>query len=90
MAVLGELDGRLEGVRVRLAALKLADGSLQALRKQIALANRDYRDVLVAAEYPGRWKVTSSFYNSPQKLSKKERQQIAEADWNQYESWLRE
>jgi len=59
------------------------------LKKQIAAANQDYRDVLVAAEYPGRWKVTSSFYNLSKRVSKKERQLIADADWQQYEDWLR-
>jgi hypothetical protein len=89
MAILGALDSRLEGIRVRLAALKLAEGNLEALKKQIAIANRDFRDVLVAAEYPERWKVTSTFYDLPTKVSKKERQRIVDADWQQYQSWLR-
>jgi hypothetical protein len=89
MATLGGLDSRWEGVRVRLAALKLAEGNMEALKKQIAIANRDFRDVLVAAEYPGRWKVTSTFYDLPKKVSKKERQRIVDADWQQYQSWLR-
>jgi hypothetical protein len=89
MTILGELDNRWGSIRVRLAALKLADGSLEVLKKQIAFANQDYRDVLVAAEYPGRWKVTSTFYDLPKKVSKKERQRIVDADWQQYQDWLR-
>jgi hypothetical protein len=43
----GSVDG---SPRVQLAVLKLADGNLEALRRSINTANRDYRDVLVAAE----------------------------------------
>lgn len=71
--------------RVRLAALKLADGNLDSLAKHIDTAKRDYRDVLVAAEYPGYAKVGFRM----RELSKKERQRIVDADWNQYEDWLR-
>jgi hypothetical protein len=76
-------------VRVRLAALKLADGNLEALRKQIGFAKRDYRDVLVLAEHPEYWKATSGVRNPPRTLSKKQRQQIVDADWQQYVNWVR-
>jgi hypothetical protein len=39
-------------VRVQLAALKCANGNLKTLAKQIDAALEDYRDLLVAAEYP--------------------------------------
>jgi len=39
-------------LRVRLAALKRANGNLKTLAKQIDAALEDYRDLLVAAEYP--------------------------------------
>ena len=87
-AVLEGLDRRLDGARVRVAALKLADGSLEALRRQIALANRDYRDVLVAAEYPRYWEAAAKVGLRLKKLSKKERQRIVDADWKQYCDWL--
>jgi hypothetical protein len=35
-----------------LAALKLANGDLNALKRHITLAKQGYRDVLAAAEYP--------------------------------------
>lgn len=88
-AALEELDHRLDGSRVQLAALKLADGNLESLRKQIAVANRDPRDVFVAAEYPGYWKAAAKFGMQLKKLSKKQRQQIVDADWTQYSDWLR-
>jgi len=67
----------------------LADGNLEALRKQIGFAKRDYRDVLVLAEHPEYWKATSGVRNPPRTLSKKQRQQIVDADWQQYVNWVR-
>ncbi len=43
-----------EPCRVRLAALKIAAGSLEELRIQIKIAKTDYRDVLAPAENPPR------------------------------------
>lgn len=37
--------------RIRFAALKLSDGDLPALRSAVDLANTDWRDLLVAAEF---------------------------------------
>jgi hypothetical protein len=37
--------------RVRFAALKLSNGSLAGLQKAVALANEDWRDLLVSAEF---------------------------------------
>ncbi len=44
-----------EPYRVRLAALKIAAGSLEELRVQIKIAKTDYRDVLASAEYPPQY-----------------------------------
>ena len=55
MSVLEEYGGEKwerECPRVQLAALKLADGKLEVLKKQISTAKRDFRDVLAPAEYP--------------------------------------
>lgn len=74
-----------ERARVRLAALKLADGDLQKLRHQIASAKCDYRDVLSGAEYPGySGKCTGLRQPSPE-----ERERIIGSDWQQYEAWLK-
>jgi hypothetical protein len=40
---------RLE--RVRFAALKVSGGDVEKLRKAVALANRDWRDLLMAAGF---------------------------------------
>jgi hypothetical protein len=41
-----------ERERVQLAILKLSEGNEEKLREFVALAKRDYRDVLFWAEYP--------------------------------------
>jgi hypothetical protein len=37
--------------RIRFAALKLSAGNLEALRSAVGLANRDWRDLLMAAGF---------------------------------------
>jgi hypothetical protein len=88
MAVLNEYaESKLskECPRVQIAALKLAQGNLESLRRQISTAKRDYRDVLAAAEYPeymraGMFQV--------RRLSHKEQQRIVNSDWDQYQRWM--
>jgi hypothetical protein len=84
-AIVTEFTSRWESARVQLAALKMADGNLDSLRRHVASAKQDYRDILVAAEYPDYWKAPSG----GDKLSESERKRIVDADWQQYESWLR-
>ena len=86
MTLLGEYDeSRQEPIRVRLAALKLADGDLEKLRAHIQLALRDYRDALAAAEYPVYMK--TGFRVG--KLAEDQKARIVEDDWRQYEEWMR-
>jgi hypothetical protein len=73
-----------ESFRVQAAALKLANGNLDDLQRRIAAAKQDYRDVLVAAEYPEYWRMTSS----GRKMAGIERDRIIDSDWKQYEAWL--
>lgn len=70
--------------RVRLAALKLASGSIEQLRREIETAKCDYRDVLAPAEYPGYSKRMFRI----QELPGDEQQRIIDADWSQYYDWL--
>ena len=78
-------EDRPRGInRVRLAFLKIADGDLQALRHEIDVAKRDYRDVLASAEYPEYMKKVPP----SSALAEVERERIIRADWNQYLSWL--
>src|SRR5271170_6538774 len=61
MAIVAVYTSRWElgTIRVQLAALKLADGHMDSLRRYIDAAQSDYRDVLVPAEYPKYWRATS-------------------------------
>lgn len=75
---------RIERARVLLAALKLANGDLHSLRRHIGAANHDYRDVLMAAEYPEYAKAGVRVAELP----RKERRRIVNSDWDQYQKWL--
>jgi hypothetical protein len=70
--------------RVQVAALKLALGDVKKLRRHIATARQDYRDVLSAAEYP----MASVRLSAMNSLSEKERQNMYDSDWDQYQQWL--
>lgn len=87
MAMLSEYgveDWQREADRVRLAALKLAAGSIERLRYEIEGAKADYRDVLGPAEYPGYGKRVGG----RKKLPPEEEQRVIDADWKQYQDWL--
>ena len=73
-----------EAHRVRLAALKLAAGSVDRLRYQLEGAKCDYRDVLAPAEYPGYCRRV----HRPGELPSDEEQRIIDADWMQYQDWF--
>jgi hypothetical protein len=86
-AILDEYGGepwQRDRERVQLAALKLATGSLDELRRHVAVAKRDYRDVLAAAEYPAYMQRSAPGLSVPDS----ERQGIYEADWEQYRRWF--
>jgi hypothetical protein len=84
LSVYGVEQWHRERHRVQAATLKLANGNLEALRKHIEIAKRDYRDVLVVAEYPEYWKGRSANLE----ISHKERSRIIDRDWQQYQAWL--
>ena len=87
LALLGEYgteSWHSEPDRVRLAALKLASGSIEMLRQEIEVAKCDYRDVVVGAEYPDYLKrVPRSGALPPE-----QEQRIIDTDWRQYQDWL--
>jgi len=79
----GTRDWHREVVRVRLAVLKLANGSHKKLRDFLATADRDYRDVLSYAEYPRYFgEIDPAEQNEPK------RRRVIDADWRQYRQWL--
>jgi len=75
-----------EQPRVWLAALKLANGDVEALRAHVNAAKTDYRDVLSWAEYPAYSRNVSGVRIRP---TAQEQRQIIDDDWAQYEMWLR-
>jgi hypothetical protein len=81
----GTKKGQRGGPRVQLAALKLAQGGVEKLRPLVESAMRDYRDVLVWAEYPNYHKIGFRV----RELPIKEQRRVIDSDWKQYEGWLR-
>ena len=70
--------------RLHIALLKLADGSLESLQKNIAVP-ADSRDVVSLAEYPAYHRKSQTAMD---KLSDSELKKIFEDDWRQYCDWL--
>ena len=70
-----------EALRIYAAALKEGDGNIAKLEGAIELANLDFRDLLMAAEYPNQAKQGYSASPSPE---------IIEADWSQYSDWFKQ
>ena len=81
LAILGRFAAP-EPHRVRLDALKLAAGDVARLERTVQLASTDYRDVIAQAEYPSYM----VFVPGP---SQSAEAQIIDADWKQYQKWLR-
>ena len=84
LAEYGPEDWHGEPDRVRVACLKLANGDLERLRREVEGAKHDYRDILSPAEYPGYSKRMFHI----ERLPPGERERIIEADWKQYQDWL--
>lgn len=77
----GSADWQLEVERVRLAILKLAEGSLEALCQILDQARLDHIDVLAWAETPHRMALDADADAAEQELAE-------EADRRQYRAWL--
>ena len=74
--------------RVRLAILKLCDARADRVVELVGAAKRDYRDVLMWAEYPGEGQALWALRSD---LSKEERLRLEEVrrqDRQQYLDWL--
>lgn len=78
LAEYGRRTGEKDDLRVQMACLKLARGSLVRLERLVDVACADFRDVLAAAEYPAYLRAAT-------------RAEIEEAictDWTQLQEWL--
>lgn len=78
-----------EPLRVRLAILKLAGSDAARLVELVQIAQRDYRDVLAWAEYPGEGR-TFPDLRSPGALHSPSMVRVRAEDRAQYMKWLRE
>jgi hypothetical protein len=76
--------------RVRLAILRLCEGASVKVAELVTAAKRDYRDVLMWAEYPSEGRAV---WAVRPKLTDEERQRlerIREEDRQQYAEWLKQ
>ena len=71
--------------QIRLAVLKLANGDLDELRRQVQTAKSDWRDVIVAAENPEVMRIGLVGFD---KLDANSRAAIIARDRQQYLDWL--
>ena len=67
--------------RLRLAALKCANGDLAKLKHELEEARYDYRNVLIRAEYPINAKLRM-------KGTQQEYDESIRQDWKNYNDWL--
>ena len=78
-------DTEAGAARVRLAALKLAAGSITRLQEFIDIANSDYRDVICPAEYP---RFQAIGFVGIGRMTPDAVLKLKEDDWREYESWV--
>jgi len=74
---------------VRLAILKLSDGQLARLSEMVVAAKRDYRDVLMWAEYPAEGQALWAAASDLSADEREELEKLRTEDRRQYEEWLR-
>jgi hypothetical protein len=72
--------------QIRLAVVKLANGNLDDLRRQVQTAKSDWRDVIVAAETPEFMRIGVVEYD---RLDEQSRAALRASDHKQYLDWLK-
>jgi len=84
---LERLKGETQQAKNRNAAaiLMLSNTDIDAIDQLIGVSNRDFRDVVARAEYPGCFEL--GFVDFPTGLVR--RRQLYMADWEQYIKWIR-
>lgn len=83
MALIAAVEVR-EKPRVVLGCLKIANGDLDRLRRELADASGYYREILGEAEYP----LATKRWSRIESLSEEEVRAIYDKDWKQYSEWL--
>lgn len=71
--------------RISLAVLKVANGNIDEVERQLRVARNDPRDVIAAAEYPRFYRLG---FVGVEQLSSQDREQLKSDDWNEYQKWL--
>ncbi len=89
LATYGVASYEQEADRVRLAILKLSEGNLEQALAMVAAAKRDYRDVLMWAEYPEQSRATWAVGKNLTKQQGNQLEQIRRRDRKQYRAWLK-
>ncbi len=82
----GSESWHVETDRVHLAVLKIANGDLSEVERNVSIAINDYRDVIAEAEYPEQCKLGFAGMDStpqPQLMEMEQR------DLTQYQEWLK-
>lgn len=80
---LQEISGTPKGKnRISAAILKLANKDINAIDSLIKISNRDFRDVVMRAEYPRCLNLDFD------EIKGKEIKQIYFLDWKEYSEWL--
>ena len=85
----GEKEHEREASRVRLAILKLCDSREDGLPELVAAAKRDYRDVLMWAEYPSEGRAVWTVGDDLSAEERRRLEDIREEDRRQYQDWLK-
>lgn len=83
LALIATVEVR-EKPRVVLACLKIANGDLARLRRELAAASGWYREILSEAEYP----LATKRWSRIESLPEDEVRSIYDKDWRQYFEWL--
>jgi hypothetical protein len=83
LALIATVEVR-EKPRIVLACLKIADGDVNRLRRELADASGYYREILGEAEYP----LATKRWSHIESLPEEEVRAIYEKDWRQYFEWL--
>ena len=83
--LLNQYSGRGSGF-VKLAILKLCEGDKSRLPELLETAQRDYRDVIAAAENPRMFKLTAAERKS---MPARKLEQLKRQDKREYKRWLK-
>ncbi|MFL5383481.1 MAG: hypothetical protein ACJ8GN_13260 [Longimicrobiaceae bacterium] len=78
-----------EPERVRLAILKLAGGDVDQVISLVAAAKRDFRDVLLWAEYPEEARASWARGSNLTQAESDRLEALRRRDRQQYEDWLK-